>query len=135
MKNKAKDKEIKIALKDLAGKTNCQLCVVHETCPSGICTFREALDLINRLEAENRSLISEVNLYRQEVERLQIEQTIAKFEKNKDFTNIKVETVKEFVERSIDRAYFDGDYFSVKIEDINNLAKEMEKKYDNRSDN
>ena len=122
------DNEIKKALKDYKNSKILQT-------ENGIISIGDILDLINRLEVENRNLISEVNLYGQEVERVQIEQFIAKFEKNKDLANAKVEAVKEFAERSIDRAYFDGDYFSVKIEDINNLAKEMEKKYDNRSDN
>lgn len=123
------DNEIKKAL-ECCILGDCQGCFYGDTdqrhCKDDL--MQNALDLINRLEAENRSLISDVNLYRQEVERLQIEQTIAKFEKNKDFANAKVEGVKEFAEivKANKHKLFNYIYSSRGFdEQIDNLVKEM----------
>lgn len=136
--------EIKKALKDLAGKTNCQLCVVHETCPSGICIFREALDLINRLEAENERLkegtsVRDKIIDERGAEVIRHDNAIRSL--RKQLETAKTEAYKEFVEKAKEELCewvgADNSITYSRIERVlDNFVEEMEKKYnDNRSDN
>ena len=105
---------------------DCENCPARTCCDDDTESFvKYVFDLITRLEAENRSLISEVNSYRQEVERLQNEQTIAKFEKNKDLANAKVEAVKEFAERLKDKLLSKGFYPVIFKNSMQEVYEEM----------
>ena len=86
---------------------------------------------INRLEIELKAMRGAANSYKAEVERL--ERSAKQWEDTaKDLyisrENIKAEAVKEFAERLKEKAtphYFDNTHFAVKVEEIDNLVKEM----------
>ena len=152
MPNKLTDAEIKKALEEwrkeivsdyqrlklLGAPMDC----FEESHGDAITNLTNALDLINRQEAEKQNLEIEfqamrgaANSYKAEVERLKTKCGLAKFEKYKsefeEFkTEIKAEAVKKFAERLKEEAYTECDitgykYQAVQIEEINNLLKEL----------
>ena len=139
MKNKATDSEIKKALECCATRDGCKNCPRSyngEMCRGDTPTemICDALDLINRLEVENQKLKFQVHRLKQYDE----EGDIALHARL--IATARAEIAKEFAEGLKEKAcsYDLPNYHSfdaVTVEDIDDFAKEMEKKYDNRTDN
>ena len=131
------DNEIKKALEYCGINKNCKGCYLDSHEADDICTrvlIQNALDLINRLEAENQKLKFQVHRLKQYDE----ERDIALHARL--IATAKVESGKEFAEGLKEKAcsYDLPNYHSfdaVTVEDIDDFAKEFEKKYGNRADN
>lgn len=133
-KPKFTDNEIKKALECCATRDGCKSCPRSyngEMCRGDTPTemILDALDLINRLEAENQRLRAQVRCLKQYDE----ERDIALHARL--IATAKAEAAEEFAEGLKEKAcsYDLPNYHSfdaVTVEDIDDFAKEMEKKYD-----
>ena len=133
MENKATDKEIKKALECCSEANNCGECeyepTEHQIGTVGCCNelMKDALDYINRLEAENSNLTSNLTSLQNDLTSAKAE--VEELRSNLDVVNhtisyFKAEAVKEFVEKLTDKIGFNSSMIDV-YEEIDNLVKEM----------
>ena len=109
------DKEIIKAFEYCVKNEECSLCPLFRKCPTSFELQKQALDLINRQQAEIERLQTENNQFA---------------DIGKLYSEIKTEAIKEFAERLkenlIEESYDDVQFFKVVGEsDIDNLVKEM----------
>ena len=123
--NKFTDKEIMKALECCSNLRDCCECSYFHDKPC-IQLKLDALDLINRQNTEIERLVSRVSVL------AEIEKDYAlKYGNDFDVSIVKKqirhEAVKEFAERLKKKAFYVGGftYLTVKVDDIDNLVKEM----------
>lgn len=140
---KLTDSEIKEVLDMVKAKTDqyCQECPYNDIKVCNICIFGKmkiVLDLINRLHAENERLkkgdervVEACKELKAKNDGLKAELNCYKtwyFEAVEDIETAKTEAYKECIEKVKEKAlshYFDDVVLSVRIDDIDNLLKEM----------
>ena len=121
---KLTDNEIMEALKHCANGEHCRFCRFRGITGTVSDCSKNFLDLINRLQAENKRLdkevdrLSQVVLYNDGVTEMKVEK--AKAEAYKEFAErLKEKIIAEYNE------YDEQEYPRARIEDIDNLLKEL----------
>ena len=132
------DNEIKKALEQCETQKSCSDCPYFEKIGCKKHLYQNALDLINRLQAENKEWktlveVGELQYRKQKAEVEDLEKKLKKQIQSKRLVRkqAKAEAYKEFAERLKEKIiaeyneYDEQEYPRARIEDIDNLLKEL----------